>query len=221
MAWISYLQIGAIDLQQQAAEGLEEAALAAASCSSECITTVTLYHQTSPENAQKILSTGIFKPGTTGYGGAGIYFAPEVGATCCKATKKGVILECQVEVGRIREITRQGDWSGRFWRRLYCYDSIMITNLDDGVEYVVFDAARVKEVRLWRPGVEAAEMAAAVLAQHCAWFIQCVVFNALQSLRECCRSAVQQQGQQQQQYTAASSSSNFTPSDTNMQQKCM
>lgn len=99
----------------------------------------------------------------------------------------------------------------------------MITSLDDGVEYVIFDAARVKEVRLWRPGVEAAEMAAAVLAQHGAWFMQCVVFNVLQSLQECCRTGVQQQGQhqqRQQQYVGGGSVGATSPKVV-MQQKCI
>lgn len=158
------------------------------------------------------------KPGICGYGGAGIYFAPEIGATCCKATRKGVILECQVELGRIREIRKEGDWSGKIWRRLFCYDSIKITSLEDGLEYVIFDPVRVKRVQLWRPGVEAAEVAAAVLAQHCAWLLQCVVYSVLNTLQECVSLSVQQQGQQQQ--FSRTSSMQLSSQKAVVQQQC-
>lgn len=160
------------------------------------------------------------KPGVTGYGGAGIYFAPEIGATCCKATKKGVILQCQVDLGRVREIRQQGDWSSRFWRRLYGYDSIKITGLDDGVEHVIFEPARVKHVQLWRPGVEAAEMAAAVLAQHCTWLVESALLTVLQALHGCCNSIIQQHSQQQQQQQYVNSGSGLCPNSAIIKQPC-
>ncbi len=50
--------------------------------------TLVLYHQTSLQNAQAILSSGgIMKRGPKGFGGCGIYFAvdPEVSTLCCCA----------------------------------------------------------------------------------------------------------------------------------------
>ncbi len=43
--------------------------------SSKATSVVRLYHQTSPEVAAAILSSGVMKPGCTGYGGAGTHMA--------------------------------------------------------------------------------------------------------------------------------------------------
>jgi hypothetical protein len=81
------------------------------------------------------------------YAGSGIYFATTPGATDWKASKKGVILSCKVELGRVRVIDAPGNWSPGLWRLLYGYDSIKIASLY-GIEYVVFDPNRVKNIRI-------------------------------------------------------------------------
>jgi hypothetical protein len=146
--------------------------------------TVVLYHQTSPEIARAILSTGQMKPGSKGYGGAGIYFAAAPEITTAKATKKGVILECEVDLGKVKDINCSGDWSGRLWHWLYDYDSIKITSISDGVEWVVFDSSRVRAVRLWRPGVGVDKLALLlVLAGNAASVLQCALLAVAQVLQ--------------------------------------
>jgi hypothetical protein len=66
-------------------------------------------------------------------------------ATYWEARNKGVILSCNVDLGRVREIKLPGNWRGLLWRLLYGYGSIKITSLD-GIEYVVFDPKRVNSI---------------------------------------------------------------------------
>jgi hypothetical protein len=148
--------------------------------------TAILYHQTSPEIARAILATGQMKPGSKGYGGAGIYFAAAPEITATKATKKGVILECEVDLGKVKEICCSGDWSSRVWHWLYDYDSIKITSISDGTEWVVFDSSRIKAVRLWRPGVSAEQVALLLLllAGNAAAVLQCALLAVAQVLQQ-------------------------------------
>jgi hypothetical protein len=91
-------------------------------------------------------------PGKKGFGGGGIYFAEEPAVTHCKAQCKGAILECVVELGRVKRVkskARLGDYSARFWQWLYGYDSVCLLCMDDGTEYIVYHTKRVKSVRLY------------------------------------------------------------------------
>jgi hypothetical protein len=125
------------------------------------------------------------KPGSKGYGGAGIYFAAAPEITTAKATKKGVILECEVDLGKVKDINCSGDWSSRIWHWLYDYDSIKITSISDGTEWVVFDSSRVKAVRLWRPGVGVEQLVLLlVLAGHAAAVLQCALLAVAQVLQQ-------------------------------------
>eukprot|EP00913_Durusdinium_trenchii_P004844 g4499.t1 len=60
----------------------------------------TLYHQTDPESAKKILGSGKMIRGRCGVVGGGIYFAETPRETEWKAESKGIVLECQVKTGR-------------------------------------------------------------------------------------------------------------------------
>ncbi|KAF6253449.1 hypothetical protein COO60DRAFT_418890 [Scenedesmus sp. NREL 46B-D3] len=125
------------------------------------------------------------KPGLKGYGGAGIYFAAAPATTTAKATKKGVILECEVDLGKVKVISCSGDWSSRIWHWLYDYDSIKITSISDGTEWVVFDSSRVKAVRLWTPGVTAQQLALLLLlAGNAAAVLQCALLAVAQVLQQ-------------------------------------
>jgi hypothetical protein len=125
------------------------------------------------------------KPGSKGYGGAGIYFAAAPEITTAKATKKGVILECEVDLGKVKDINCSGDWSKKIWHWLYDYDSIKITSISDGTEWVVFDSSRVKAVRLWRPGVGVEQLVLLlVLAGHAAAVLQCALVAVAQVLQQ-------------------------------------
>merc|ERR1711972_212195 len=75
---------------------------------------LTLYHQTSPEICSQILSTS-FKPGTSGWCGGGIYFAPPAEATTRKAvgphSHLGCVIQAQVDVGRVKGMSSTCDRS--------------------------------------------------------------------------------------------------------------
>jgi hypothetical protein len=43
-----------------------------------------------------------------------------------------------VRLGRVRRVTRPGDWSGQLRQALWRYDSVALTWLEGGVEYVCF-----------------------------------------------------------------------------------
>lgn len=168
--------IESIDLQQQPNKHHQQ--------QQRCSTAI-LYHQTSPEIARAILATGQMKPGSKGYGGAGIYFAAAPEITATKATKKGVILECEVDLGKVKEIRSAGDWSSRVWHWLYDYDSIKITSISDGAEWVVFDSSRVKAVRLWRPGASVQQLALLLLlAGNAAAVLQCALLAVTHVLQQ-------------------------------------
>jgi hypothetical protein len=53
---------------------------------------ITLYHQTSPENAEAILKSGMMRPGPPGFGGSGIYFAPDA-QVCCSSSHCRLLLQ--------------------------------------------------------------------------------------------------------------------------------
>ena len=66
---------------------------------------VTLYHQTSKENAQQIKDSGyVMLRGSSGLAGGGIYFALSKEQTDRKAKSKGVYITANVRLGRVREI---------------------------------------------------------------------------------------------------------------------
>ena len=109
-------------------------------------TTTLLYHQTSPENANKILKEG-FKLGLNGLAGRGIYFASNQHDTSHKARSLGAILECKVRLGKAIEIDTEGEditykdlksWGG---------DSVLIPRRG-GDEYVVYNPKQVESCKL-------------------------------------------------------------------------
>lgn len=107
---------------------------------------MTLYHQTSPEVAALILKNG-FKPGTQGWCGGGIYFATTPEVTNTKAigpdSHKGFIIEAQVDVGRVKHMSKTCDRSltGQTLQNEH-YDSVTF-NPGDGAEYIVYSKDRV------------------------------------------------------------------------------
>lgn len=109
-------------------------------------TLLTLYHQTSPEAGQLILSNG-FRPGSQGWCGGAIYFATSPEATETKAigpdSRKGFMIQAMVDVGRIRDLSSVCDRSlTRTEIHSQRYDSVHF-NPGDGDEYAVYDADRV------------------------------------------------------------------------------
>ncbi|KAA6358316.1 MAG: hypothetical protein EZS28_046157, partial [Streblomastix strix] len=112
---------------------------------------ITGYHQTSAQAAQQIKANG-FRVGAGGIAGGGVYFALNKKDTNRKAHQKGVILECQIDIGSCKimqqkepqltgeELKRQGFDSVYFPAR---YMNIPLSR----PEYVIYDPARVKHIQ--------------------------------------------------------------------------
>jgi hypothetical protein len=83
--------------------------------------------------------------------GPGIYFGPDPNKLTLKDHAKGVILSAEVDLGNVmlaqKANVHQGeDWAGILDRR--GYDSVRCTGIPSGDEYIVYDASRVKSIRL-------------------------------------------------------------------------
>ena len=110
----------------------------------------TLYHQTSPEFAQKILSSKEMRCGSGGLAGGGIYFAISPNDTEHKAHAHGVILQCSVLLGRVKLIDEKGDRSTTHHSLLVDgYDSVKIPR-QGGVEFVVYKSDQVRDIKKLR-----------------------------------------------------------------------
>ena len=114
-----------------------------------------LYHQTSEEVAQIILSKQEMKPGSQGLAGAGIYFATTEQLTGHKARRHGVILEAEVDLGKVHTLPAEGDrgMTLQKLRRLPGgpFNSVCIARpVTSGQEYVVYDPSQVIRIRLFK-----------------------------------------------------------------------
>ena len=69
----------------------------------ECGLTARLYHCTSRSNAKLIKKNG-FRCGSVGTAGGGIYFATSISDASLKSAKNGVVLECDVDLGRVMKL---------------------------------------------------------------------------------------------------------------------
>jgi len=69
----------------------------------ECGLTTRLYHCTSRSNAKLIKKNG-FRCGSVGTAGGGIYFATSISDASLKSAKNGVVLECDVDLGRVMKL---------------------------------------------------------------------------------------------------------------------
>ena len=107
----------------------------------------TLYHQTSSDVAASIISDQKMLRGSGGMAGGGIYFAVSQSDTHHKAQSKGVILQVQVQLGRIKTISSNGDSSVSFQSlQAEGYDSVMIPR-SGGTEYVVYNQDQASSIR--------------------------------------------------------------------------
>ena len=104
---------------------------------------VVLYHQTDRSCWKLIQESGRMKCGSIGLAGGGIYFALSKSATDGKAHRTGVVLTCEVRLGRVKEISYSGDYSitSESLRR-EGFDSVMIPR-SAGHEYVVYQSDQV------------------------------------------------------------------------------
>ena len=86
--------------------------------------------------------------GSSGLAGGGIYFATSVDHTNHKAIKKGVVLRCRVKLGRIKQISKYGDYNMTFDKLSSDgYDSVLIPRDNhNGYEYVVYNWDQVEAI---------------------------------------------------------------------------
>jgi len=100
-----------------------------------------LYHETSPETAEKILASA-FRPGNSGWCGGAIYFytKPQIPETKLGPdSQRGAVIEAEVDLGR--NILLNSKCRGADNAR-QSYDSVSF-NPGDGLEYLVFSADRI------------------------------------------------------------------------------
>jgi hypothetical protein len=101
-----------------------------------------LYHCTSASNADSIRRSG-FRCGSGGLAGGGIYFAESVSDASRKAHAQGVVLECEVDLGRMMHLSHSGDSSLNLHSvKSRGYDSVCIPR--SGTEYCVYEPHRVR-----------------------------------------------------------------------------
>ncbi len=103
-----------------------------------------LYHCTSECSAAAIKRDG-FRCGARGIVGGGIYFAVSIKDAMRKAHQKGVVLQCKVDLGRVHDVTFNGDTSLNLARinQLGC-DSVRVAR--NGTEYCVYEPSRVRVI---------------------------------------------------------------------------
>ena|SRR5205085_1720067 len=110
---------------------------------------MTLYDQTSEDNAKSILNRG-FIPGVWGIAGPAIYFATTPNHTHHKARFKGIILECVVDLGKLKMLGQCGDPSlTKEIMKNEGFDSVQIPR-DKGIEYAIYENTRVKHIKIYK-----------------------------------------------------------------------
>ena len=104
----------------------------------------TLFHATTPFNADCILKHG-FLCGSSGLAGGGIYFAETEADASRKAHRNGAMLKCEVDLGKQLQISFEGDALARKKMRDGGFHSVIIPRV--GTEHAVYDAKRVRHVQ--------------------------------------------------------------------------
>lgn len=108
--------------------------------------TLKLYHQTSEENAKKILKSQTMKPGRGGVVGPGIYFAVLPSDTNRKARLNGKLLQADVRLGSVYTTSRS-EAVDQDALRQNGYSSVRWIG-GTGDEFVVFDSSAISNIRL-------------------------------------------------------------------------
>ena len=106
-----------------------------------------LYHQTDRAAADSILSSGEMRLGSRGSVGPGIYFAETPAATHRKAERKGVVLEVDVRLGRVKELSRPDGSITLAKLHEEGYDCVKLTYFSSGVEWIVYSPDQVTPMR--------------------------------------------------------------------------
>lgn len=112
-----------------------------------------LYHQTDNKAADKIIDSQIMIRGPAGLFGAGIYFAATAKETTLKAHKQGVILQCVVYLGKVKEVQAPDPQMTFSTLLKQKYDSLVGKNgnsfLHSGDEYVEYNKDQVLSIKLY------------------------------------------------------------------------
>ena len=101
----------------------------------------TLYHETSPETAEKILESS-FRPGSSGWCGGAIYFytSPRIPKSKLGPdSQTGAVIQAEVDLGTNIQLDSKCEGADDARKK---YDSVSF-NPGDGLEYLVFSPDRV------------------------------------------------------------------------------
>jgi RNA:NAD 2'-phosphotransferase (TPT1/KptA family) len=77
-----------------------------------------MYHGTSKEAAERIQKEG-FKPSEGGMLGKGVYMSSDISKARAYAGGGGVVLEAEVDVGKVKKIDRQHHPQQKTWQGQY------------------------------------------------------------------------------------------------------
>ena len=112
-----------------------------------------LYHQTDLAAARAILSSQKMLRGSGGLVGGGIYFAASSACTQGKAHSHGVVLSCEVRLGKYKPIDSTKGCPDMTYTKLLSMnrDSVMITGMQTGVEFVVYNFGQISNIK-WHSG---------------------------------------------------------------------
>jgi hypothetical protein len=106
----------------------------------------TLFHCTSAENAASIRRNG-FRCGTSGLAGGGIYLAETEEDAKRKAHQHGVVIKCEVDLGKVHKVGFDGDES-LCLSRLKAKGCNSVSIARKGTEYCVYEPQRVAVVEV-------------------------------------------------------------------------
>jgi hypothetical protein len=107
---------------------------------------------TSVSNAVAILRQQEMHPGQAGLCGPGIYFGEDPSVLRLKAKLQGVTLCATVDLGRVMQAHRLRCRRGEDWASILDYrgfDSVRCEGCKSGVEYVVYEPHRVRNIQLY------------------------------------------------------------------------
>lgn len=109
----------------------------------------TLYHQTTESRANQIISSQTMLRGTDGRAGGGIYFTLQPYQTNNKTRYHGVILKCEVLLGKTKNV--QSTWHGGSFEKLARegYQSVYVSCFPADPEYVVYSKEQVVSIETY------------------------------------------------------------------------
>ena len=106
----------------------------------------TLYHQTDESSARAIISSQQMRPGVSGRAGGAMYFSLTPTDTIGPARRRGVILQCEVLLGNIKDIGTDRDCSMNYQTlKSPGYDSLK--RRDQTTSIVVYNTNQIRTIQ--------------------------------------------------------------------------